>query len=84
MIDHALKHNTGLQNSNRGIDDMISSGSSILTGLRDQRNVLKVSLKASHLNLRQFLAIFVHFHTSVKYIPKFASIMLPGSSFELL
>ncbi|KXJ19583.1 Golgi SNAP receptor complex member 2 [Exaiptasia diaphana] len=45
MIDHALQHNTGLQNANRGMDDMLSSGSSILTGLREQRNMLKGTQK---------------------------------------
>ncbi|XP_031562216.1 Golgi SNAP receptor complex member 2-like [Actinia tenebrosa] len=45
MIDHALQHNTGLQNANRGLDDMISSGSSILTGLREQRYTLKGAQK---------------------------------------
>ena len=42
MIDHALQHNTSLQNADRGISDLLSSGSSILTSLRDQRLTLKV------------------------------------------
>ena len=42
MIDHALQHNTSLQNADRGISDLLSSGSSILTSLRDQRVTLKV------------------------------------------
>lgn len=41
MIDQALQHNTSLQNSNRGIDDLIGSGTNILTNLRDQRDTLK-------------------------------------------
>ncbi|XP_001625463.2 Golgi SNAP receptor complex member 2 [Nematostella vectensis] len=45
MIDHALQHNTGLQNAHQGMDEMISSGSSILTSLREQRNVLKGAQK---------------------------------------
>ena len=32
---------TSLQNANRGVDDLISSGSSILDNLRDQRNTIK-------------------------------------------
>ena len=44
MIDHALQHNTSLQNADRGIGDLLSSGSSILTSLRDQRVTLKVCL----------------------------------------
>ena len=42
MIDHALQHNTSLQNADRGISDLLSSGSSILKSLRDQRVTLKV------------------------------------------
>ena len=42
MIDHALQHNMSLQNADRGISDLLSSGSSILTSLRDQRVTLKV------------------------------------------
>ena len=42
MIDHALQHNTSLQNADRGISDLLSSGSSILKSLRDQRATLKV------------------------------------------
>lgn len=44
MIDHALQHNTSLQNADRGISDLLSGGSSILTSLRDQR----VTLKGAH------------------------------------
>ena len=42
MIDHALQHNTSLQNADGGISDLLSSGSSILKSLRDQRVTLKV------------------------------------------
>ncbi|XP_054271515.1 Golgi SNAP receptor complex member 2 [Macrosteles quadrilineatus] len=41
IIDHSLQHNTALQNSNRGVDDMLRTGSGILESLRDQRNTLK-------------------------------------------
>nr|XP_006816011.1 PREDICTED: Golgi SNAP receptor complex member 2-like isoform X3 [Saccoglossus kowalevskii] len=41
MIDAALQHNTGLHNAHRGMDDLLGSGSAILTGLRDQRSTLK-------------------------------------------
>lgn len=44
MIDHALQHNTSLQNAHRGMDELLGSGSSILTGLREQR----VTLKGAH------------------------------------
>ncbi|XP_046393461.1 Golgi SNAP receptor complex member 2 [Ischnura elegans] len=41
LIDHSLQHNMSLQNANRGVDDMLRSGSGILDGLRDQRTRLK-------------------------------------------
>ncbi|GAB6019536.1 Golgi SNAP receptor complex member 2 [Chamberlinius hualienensis] len=41
MIDHALQHNTSLQSSHRGLDDMLGSGSNILNNLREQRLALK-------------------------------------------
>lgn len=41
MIDAALQHNTSLTNANRGMDDLLSSGSAIITGLREQRGTLK-------------------------------------------
>ncbi|KAF8768181.1 Golgi SNAP receptor complex member 2-like [Argiope bruennichi] len=44
MIDHSLQHNTSLQNANRGMDDLLGSGNSILTNLREQR----VTLKGAH------------------------------------
>lgn len=44
QIDAGLSHNTQLQNSHRGIDDLIGSGSSIIENLRDQR----VTLKGAH------------------------------------
>ncbi|CAL1293742.1 unnamed protein product [Larinioides sclopetarius] len=44
MIDHSLQHNTSLQNANRGMDDLLGSGDSILTNLREQR----MSLKGAH------------------------------------
>ena len=45
MIDHALQHNTSLQNSNRAIDDLLGSGQGILENLREQRGVLKSAHK---------------------------------------
>ncbi|KAK3747309.1 hypothetical protein QZH41_016944 [Actinostola sp. cb2023] len=74
MIDHALQHNTGLQNANRGMDDMISSGSSILTGLREQRNMLKGTQKrildiANTLGLSSTIMRLIDKRaTQVKYI----------------
>uniref|UniRef100_A0A1B6LIN1 Golgi SNAP receptor complex member 2 n=1 Tax=Graphocephala atropunctata TaxID=36148 RepID=A0A1B6LIN1_9HEMI len=41
IIDYSVQHNTSLQNANRGVDDMLRSGSGILDNLRDQRNTIK-------------------------------------------
>lgn len=41
-IDETLQLNSNLNNAHRGMDDLLGSGSSILTGLRDQRGTLKV------------------------------------------
>uniref|UniRef100_A0A8C7GVL8 Golgi SNAP receptor complex member 2 n=1 Tax=Oncorhynchus kisutch TaxID=8019 RepID=A0A8C7GVL8_ONCKI len=40
-IDETLQLNSNLNNAHRGMDDLLGSGSSILTGLRDQRDTLK-------------------------------------------
>ncbi|XP_072105399.1 Golgi SNAP receptor complex member 2 isoform X2 [Mobula birostris] len=40
-IDETLQFNTSLHNAHKGMDDLLGSGSSILTGLRDQRMTLK-------------------------------------------
>ncbi|XP_010872864.1 Golgi SNAP receptor complex member 2 [Esox lucius] len=40
-IDETLQFNTNLNNAHKGMDDLLGSGSSILTGLRDQRGTLK-------------------------------------------
>uniref|UniRef100_A0A0A9YXC4 Golgi SNAP receptor complex member 2 n=1 Tax=Lygus hesperus TaxID=30085 RepID=A0A0A9YXC4_LYGHE len=41
QIDHSLQHHDSLLNANRGVDDLLMSGSSILENMRDQRNTLK-------------------------------------------
>lgn len=43
MIDHSLQHHTRLTGANRGMDEMLDSGSNILASLREQRMSLKVS-----------------------------------------
>uniref|UniRef100_A0A3Q2U3Q6 Golgi SNAP receptor complex member 2 n=1 Tax=Fundulus heteroclitus TaxID=8078 RepID=A0A3Q2U3Q6_FUNHE len=40
-IDESIQMNSGLRNAHRGMDDLLGSGSSILNGLRDQRETLK-------------------------------------------
>ncbi|TRY71505.1 hypothetical protein TCAL_10134 [Tigriopus californicus] len=41
LIDRALEHNTALNRSHRGIDDMLSQGAQMLENLRDQRGTMK-------------------------------------------
>lgn len=45
MLDHALEHNNSLGNANRGMDDLLGSGQSILDNLREQRSTLKSAHK---------------------------------------
>lgn len=40
-IDETLQFNSNLHNAHRGMDDLIGSGSGILSGLREQRGTLK-------------------------------------------
>lgn len=40
-IDYALQHQNSLQNSNRGVDEMLHTGASTLESLRSQRLTLK-------------------------------------------
>lgn len=41
MIDAALQQNNQLQNAHRGMNELLTSGSNIITSLRDQRSTLK-------------------------------------------
>nr|CAG4644396.1 EOG090X0GIP [Lepidurus arcticus] len=41
LIDYALKENSSLQNSHRGLDDMLHMGQSVLENMRSQRFTLK-------------------------------------------
>ncbi|XP_058824043.1 probable Golgi SNAP receptor complex member 2 [Topomyia yanbarensis] len=40
-IDYSLQHNNAMHNAHQGVDEMIWTGSSILDGLRNQRETLK-------------------------------------------
>ncbi|KAF2347064.1 hypothetical protein FHG87_022180 [Trinorchestia longiramus] len=40
-LDYSLQHNNRLQSSNRYVDEMLSAGSNILEGLKDQGSILK-------------------------------------------
>uniref|UniRef100_A0A182K4T4 Golgi SNAP receptor complex member 2 n=1 Tax=Anopheles christyi TaxID=43041 RepID=A0A182K4T4_9DIPT len=44
-IDYSLQHHNSMQNANRGVDEMIWTGSNILDGLRSQRETLKGARK---------------------------------------
>lgn len=44
MIDHALQHNTGLHNAHHGMDELLGTGTNVLSSLREQ----KVTLKGAH------------------------------------
>ena len=60
MIDHSLQHHTRLGGANRNMDEMLDSGSNILSSLRDQRMSLKVkftltSVKNIYLNVKIFM-----------------------------
>ena len=41
MIDAALHHNQRMHSTNRQVDELIGTGTSILSSLRDQRGTLK-------------------------------------------
>jgi len=41
LIDRALEHNSALHRSNRGVDDLLNHGQTILETLRDQRGMMK-------------------------------------------
>jgi len=41
-MDETLQLNSNLQNAHKGMDDILGSGSGILSGLRAQRSTLKV------------------------------------------
>ena len=42
VIDHSLQHHTRLNRANKGMDEMLDSGSNVLASLKEQRMSLKV------------------------------------------
>jgi Golgi SNAP receptor complex protein 2 len=44
-IDYSIQHNSSLHNANRGVDDILNQGYSMLGNLQDQRNMLKRTRK---------------------------------------
>ncbi|CAH1774688.1 unnamed protein product [Owenia fusiformis] len=41
QMDHDLQHNTRLHSAHRGMDEMLDTGSNVISSLRDQRSTLK-------------------------------------------
>ena len=41
LIDKALEHNEATRRANRGLDDLLSQGHTIMESIRDQRSMLK-------------------------------------------
>jgi golgi SNAP receptor complex member 2 len=44
-MDYSLQHHNSMQNAHRGVDDMLMTGSNVLSNLRSQREVLKGAQK---------------------------------------
>ncbi|XP_065352209.1 probable Golgi SNAP receptor complex member 2 [Cloeon dipterum] len=68
-IDLSLQHHTALQGANRGMDDLLNSGSSILESMRDQRTVLK-GARRKILDIAGTLGLS---NTTIRYIEKRAA-----------
>ena len=69
MIDAALQHNTKLGDANREMDNLLGSGSSILTNLKEQRMTLKGAHKkildiANTLGMSNTVMRFIERRTS--------------------
>lgn len=45
MIDHALQHSNHLNDAHKGMDDLLVTGGSVLSNLREQRITLKGAKK---------------------------------------
>ncbi|CAB3987782.1 Golgi SNAP receptor complex member 2-like [Paramuricea clavata] len=66
MIDHALQHNSSLHNASQGVDDLLGSGSSILTNLREQR----ITLKGVHKRILDIASTLGLSNTLIRLIDK--------------
>ncbi|XKL60538.1 hypothetical protein PGB90_007595 [Kerria lacca] len=65
-IDYSVEHQKSLQSANRGVDELIYSGSSILDNLRDQKNKLK-GARRKLLDIGNTLGLS---STTMKYIER--------------
>lgn len=84
FMDHSQKHHTSLQNANRGVDDLLLSGSGILESLRDQR----VTIKGAHRRLYDIANTLGLSNTTMRLIEKRAYqdkfILFGGMLFTLI
>ncbi len=56
LIDRALEHQSGLSRANRGVDDLLNHGQSILENLRDQRTLMK-NIRKKMLDISSMLGM---------------------------
>lgn len=69
MIDAALQHNQRLTDAHHGMDDLLSSGTSILSSLREQR----MTLKGAHKKILDIANTLGLSNTVMRLIEKRAS-----------
>lgn len=65
-IDHALRHNTQLQNSHRGIDDLLGASTNVLSSLKEQ----SVTLKGTHKKILDIANMLGLSNTVMRLIEK--------------
>lgn len=58
-IDYSLQHHSSLQNAHNGVDEMIMSGTSILSSLVNQRDTLKAA-KTKLISIGSILGLSNH------------------------
>ena len=66
MIDAALQHNTKLGDANREMDNLLGSGSSILTNLKEQR----ITLKGAHKKILDIANTLGMSNTVMRFIER--------------
>ena len=69
MIDAALQHNQRLSDAHHGMDDLLSSGTSIISNLREQR----LTLKGAHKKILDIANTLGLSNTVMRLIEKRAS-----------
>ncbi|KAF0747860.1 putative Golgi SNAP receptor complex member 2 [Aphis craccivora] len=66
LIDSSIQHQRSLQRANRGVDDLLESGASILQSLREQRD----RLTGTRNRLSGIFGSLRLSNTTMKYIEK--------------